>query len=105
MKTLLQRFFGLALLCISFTTTAEARTFLLMTEDLEMPGGWIAESDTGMSKGARRYLIAPTPAVSQAPAVGAVDIPNAGRWRVWVRSKDFAHNRPGVRTFSLRVGE
>lgn len=104
MKTLLQRFIWLVLLCISLTT-AEARTFLLMSEDLEMPGGWIAESDTGMNKGARRYLIAPTPAVSQAPAVGAVDIPNAGRWRVWVRSKDFANNRPGVRTFSLRVGE
>jgi hypothetical protein len=104
MKDIYQRFFWLVVLCVSITA-AEARTFLLMTEDLEMPGGWVAESDTGINKGARRYLIAPTPAVSQAPAVGAVDIPNAGRWRVWVRSKDFANNRPGARSFSLRVGE
>lgn len=64
----------------------------------------MAESESGINKGARRYLIAPTPAVEKAPAVGAVSIPQAGKWRVWVRGKDFPQNRPGVRSFSLRVG-
>lgn len=84
---------------------AEAKTFVLLTENLEMPGAWLVESDTGITKGARRYLIAPSPAVETAPAVGAVEMPHAGKWRIWVRSRDFAKDRPGVRFFSLRLGE
>lgn len=85
--------------------TAQTTTFVLMTENLEMPGGWMTESASGMNKGAKRYLIAPTPEVGKAPAVSAVEIPHAGKWRVWVRSRDFANNRPGVRYFTLRVGQ
>lgn len=83
---------------------AAARTLVLRMEELEMPGGWELQTDSGMNRGARRFLIAPSATTEQAPAVGALALPHAGRWRVWVRSRDFAHIRPGTRYFSLRLG-
>lgn len=65
----------------------------------------MTESSSGLNKGAKRYLIAPTPEAGKAPAVGAVEIPHAGKWKVWVRSRDFVNDRPGSRHFTLRVGE
>lgn len=97
-------FLGLGLALLS-TGRLQAKTFVLMTENLEMPGGWVLESESGITKGARRYLTAPSPAVESAPAVGALEIPHAGKWRVWVRSRDFVKDRPGARYFSLRLGQ
>ena len=101
------RWFLLLGLCFALfpAERLQAKTFVLMTENLEMPGGWVLETDSGLNRGARRYLTAPTPAVESAPAVGAIQMPHAGKWRVWVRSRDFAKDRPGARYFSLRLGQ
>ena len=31
-------------------------------------------------------------------------LPNAGHWRLWVRSKDYPADRPGIRNFTVRLG-
>ena len=86
-------------LCLS---SGQAKTFVLAPGDLEMRGGWRYEQDE-KQKGARNYLVSDGQTF-RTPAAGAVEIPHAGKWRVWVRSKDFAEDRPGTRSFSVRLG-
>jgi hypothetical protein len=88
------------ILFLFVTVFARAETFLLNAEDLEMPGGWQVTSGT---KVVHKYLIASADA-RRAPAAGAIELPHAGRWRLWVRSKDFPADRPGIRFFSVRLG-
>lgn len=83
--------------------TVQAKTFVLPPGELEMRGGWRYEQDP-IQKGAKRFLFADGQSF-RTPAAGAVEIPSAGKWRVWVRSRDFANDRPGTRMFSLRLGE
>ena len=92
-------FLGVALLLAS---PLHATTFVLEAEQLEVPGGW-EQSTVARSEAVRGFILA-GPHARQAPAVGGVAIPHAGKWRLWVRSKDFAKDRPGTRTFSVRVG-
>ena len=88
---------------LSFVSLAEAKTFWMPSNQFEMGGGWqVQEDSTGL--GAKEFLIA-TGTKEKIPAVGALEIPNAGKWRVWVRTKDFAKDRPGTRTFSIRLGD
>ncbi len=67
-----------------------------------MRGGWRYEQDE-KQKGAKKFLIADGQTF-RTPAAGAVEVPHAGKWRVWVRSRDFAEDRPGTRSFSVRLG-
>lgn len=77
-----------------------ATSFLIEAESLEVPGDWQSTRDHG--RGAREHLwLASTPAL---PAAGAVELPHAGPWRLWVRSKDYPKDRPGIRNFTVRVG-
>lgn len=94
------RFFLAMVLCV---TAAEAKTFLLRAVDVEMQGGWRYTKDP-TQKGGREFLFADG-TTFRTPAAAAVEIPHAGKWRVWVRSKDFAGDRPGSRWFSVRLGE
>jgi len=98
------RFLGYASL-VGFTLVswAEAKTFWMPSKQFEMGGGWqVQEDSTGL--GAKEFLVATAPK-EKIPAVGALEIPHAGKWRVWVRTKDYAKDRPGTRTFSIRLGD
>lgn len=79
---------------------AGATTLVIEAESLETTGGWQGARE---NKGAREFLWSGAKD-RPAPAAGAVELPNAGRWRLWVRSKDFPNDRPGVRNFTVRVG-
>lgn len=82
------------------TLPAVATTFVLEAERLELPGGWRVEEG---ATGAQRFLRASDTAAG-IPAAGAVDLPHAGPWHLWVRSKDYPDYQPGTRTFSVRIG-
>ncbi len=84
------------------SSIALAKTFVLLPGELEMRGGWRYEQDE-KEKGAKNYLVADH-LTSRTPAAGGVEVPHAGKWRVWVRSRDFANDRPGTRSFSIRLG-
>jgi len=79
-----------------------AETYLVEAEDLELPGGW--QITTGDFRTVRRYLLAENH-LDHSPAVGAIDVPHSGAWRLWVRSKDFPKDRPGIRHFTVRLGQ
>lgn len=82
--------------------SARATTIQLETSRLELPGGWELVPQT--TPNVHKYLLAGVHAHG-APAVGAIEIPHAGNWHLWVRSKDFPADRPGTRKFSVRIGE
>lgn len=92
----------LAVLLAALPSAAGAKTFLLDAELLEMRGGWQRHEEKEPA-GAKGFLVASADP-SKAPAAGAVEIPHAGKWRVWVRTKDFAQDRPGTRLFTIRLG-
>jgi hypothetical protein len=75
-------------------------TLVITANKIEAPGGW--QLETG-KKVVRDFIIANATAKS-APAACAIDVPHAGPWHLWVRSKDFPDYRPGTRTFSVRIG-
>lgn len=80
--------------------SGRATSFVIEAESLEVQGDLLPTRDFG--HGAREYLSSPSP--SPSPAAGAVELPHAGRWRLWVRSKDYPKDRPGTRNFTVRVG-
>jgi len=75
-------------------------SILIEAEELENLGGWQVSRD---AKVAREFLMSELKG-RVASAVGAVQLPQAGRWRLWVRSKDYPHDRPGIRNFTVRLG-
>ena len=89
-----------ALLALAATGKVCATTLLIEAEDLEATGRWLVE--TG-HKDVHKFIIASADA-RKAPAAGAIEIPHAGNWHLWVRSKDFPADRPGIRFFSVRIG-
>jgi len=72
---------------------AEAATLLLNAQQFEYPGTWQKE----------RAFMAAGPS-ARMPMVRAASLPSAGKWRLWVRSKDFPDDRPGTRFFRVRLG-
>jgi hypothetical protein len=66
-------------------------TILLRPSEFETLGPWIAENGFIRS--------------SNIPgaALGGVDIPEAGYYHVWTRSRDFAGNQPGSRRYRLKI--
>ncbi|HSI16008.1 MAG TPA: hypothetical protein VK961_28425 [Chthoniobacter sp.] len=90
------------LLTIVAGSPLRAVTFVVEPEQLELPGGWETVA-TPRNDSARKYILA-GPHAKGAPAAGALEIPHAGKWHLWVRSKDFAADRPGTRTFTVRLG-
>lgn len=103
MKSFSARFAALLLgLALPLCAAPAARpvSLLVETEELENLGGWLHARDT---KVVREFLWSDLKG-HVAPAAGAIALPHAGRWRLWVRSKDYPKDRPGTRNFSVRVG-
>lgn len=87
-------------ICLMASSASQATTFLIEAERLEMPGRWQITTGTQTV----RQFIAAEADPGQAPAVGAIELPHAGKWRLWVRSKDYPDDRPGTRHFTVRLG-
>src|SRR5688572_13401439 len=66
-------------------------------EDFQFAGDWTEEAYKG-----ERMLISPLEP-GRHPAATAVEIPRAGRYRLWVRSIDFPEDRPGTRVCTASV--
>ncbi|MCX6898862.1 MAG: hypothetical protein NT105_09195 [Verrucomicrobia bacterium] len=81
-------------------TLGHATTLVVEAESLEATGGWQSVRET---HGVRELLWSGMKA-QPAPAVGAIELPKAGRWRLWVRGRDFPNDRPGIRNFTVRLG-
>ena len=86
-----------------------AVTMVIEPELFEFPGGWeqtVAPRAEAARKfegePVRKFLTAGAQAKG-APAAGGVSIPHAGKWRLWVRTKDFPKDRPGTRNFSVSI--
>ena len=77
-----------------------ATTLLVEAENLETTGGWQSMRET---HGVREFLWSGMKD-RPAPAAGAIELPKAGHWRLWVRSRDFPNDRPGIRNFTVRLG-
>lgn len=86
---------------VSFPSPLVATTYLLEAEDLEMPGGW----QVATGKTVVRQFLSTEASKVQGAAAGAVHLPHAGRWRLWVRSKDYPDYLPGTRHFTVRLGQ
>jgi hypothetical protein len=89
---------ALALL-LPFAASA-ADVVLVEAESLELRGDWQLSSEGSAARG---FLHAGGSPI-QRPAVGAINVSTAGRYRLWVRSKDYAHDRPGIRNYTVRLG-
>lgn len=75
---------------------------LIEAEQFEDYGGWILESQFVDEMGSA-YLLAHGIGTPVADAMTTVDIPEAGEYRVWVRTKDWVPDaHPG--TFQVLIG-
>src|ERR1035441_10010571 len=77
-----------------------ADAILIKAASLEIPGDWQIVSQGGP---AGKFLDSGATPVPR-PAVGAIHIPSSSKWRLWVRSKDFPNDRPGIRNYRVRLG-
>lgn len=81
-------------------SVAAPRPIVFQAEALPYHGDWQTAGETGAL--GNQALIALDEAATR-PAVGFVPIPEAGQWRLWVRSKDFPKDRPGFRRFAVEI--
>ena len=94
MKTILC-LFALSL----FAVSAHAATVLVEAESFQSPGGWVLDTQFIESMGSP-YLMAHGLGEPVKDATTTVKLPQAGNWRVWVRTMDWvarwkAHGAPG----------
>jgi hypothetical protein len=70
-------------------------------ENFSLPGGFTKEGD-----GKATYLqggLGNEPKVDETAALTLIKVPQAGKYRLWVRSRDYAANQPGARRFAAEV--
>ena len=70
-------------------------------EQFQFPGNWTVVEEPQTSGG---KCLKSGPNAAALPAATAVEIPRAGRYYLWVRSKDFPDDNPGTRKFTVTVG-
>ena len=99
---------GIALACGCPSTCAATAVRLgLECEAFELAGDWRTASGGGAHglPGASGDGWIGSERGAALPAVTAIEIPVAGRYTLWLRTRDFAGDRPGRRLFQARVGE
>ncbi|MEK7475408.1 MAG: FAD-dependent oxidoreductase [Candidatus Coatesbacteria bacterium] len=70
----------------------QRRDILVEAEALADPGGWVVDQQS-MDQMGSPYLLAHGLGVPVRDATGMIDVPAPGSWRVWVRTRDWAHTR------------
>ena len=76
-------------------------TLGIEAEDFEYQGHWVAKTDTTGFSGPG--ILFAGPGGAKLPAATTINLPRAGRYQLWVRSKDFPDYRPGTRTFAVAI--
>jgi len=87
------------LLCLTAVAPAAAETVLVEAERFDDLGGWVADSQF-MDQMGSPFLLAHGLGVPVRDATMKVELPEAGTYRVWVRTRDWvgtwkAHGAPG----------
>lgn len=76
-------------------------TLVLEAEDFRYQGDWsVAEDKSGYLGGG--FLFA-GPSGAELPAATTIELPQAGRYHLWVRALDFPTYRPGTRLLTVSV--
>ena len=87
----------MALHALTASASAAPASYLVEAEDFQFSGDWIEERDVAAS-GSR---ILRTPGAKM-DAVTVITLPQAGKYAVWVRSRDFTE-QPGTRRYKLAL--
>lgn len=74
-----------------------AATVALLGKDFQFLGDWVKQNEFN------RTVLFSTSQEPKYPPVAAIVVPRSGKYRVWVAAKDFPKDRPGIRTFSVRI--
>jgi len=75
-------------LIIIFSVTVSAQTTLIETESFQHKGGWVLDQQFTLEMGSP-YLLAHGLGTPVADATTVVKLPSTGKYRVWVRTKDW----------------
>ncbi|MSU27312.1 MAG: hypothetical protein EXS27_05275 [Pedosphaera sp.] len=78
--------FLIAFVCL--TARLHAATVLVEAESFKAPGGWVLDTQFIETMGSP-YLMAHGLDTPVADATTTVKLPQAGNWRVWVRTMDW----------------
>ncbi|PHX93049.1 MAG: hypothetical protein CK546_09415 [Pedosphaera sp.] len=78
--------FLIAFVCL--TARLHAATVLVEAESFKAPGGWVLDTQFIETMGSP-YLMAHGLGTPVADATTTVKLPQAGNWRVWVRTMDW----------------
>lgn len=76
-----------------------AETIQFQAGHLEVLGGFQRRALFGTS------ALDASSGINGSPAVGAIAIPHAGMWHLWVQSRSFPWDAPNDRRFSIRLGQ
>ncbi|MGI5923625.1 MAG: hypothetical protein ACOX9E_06750 [Lentisphaeria bacterium] len=92
----------LTILCLTLSlfAAAQPQAIFFQAEDLPYAGDWTKVGEDGAL--GRSFLLTPNEDAIR-PAVGFISIPQAGNWQLWVRSRDFPQDRPGIRRFVVEI--
>ncbi|WP_228098946.1 hypothetical protein [Pedobacter sp. MC2016-24] len=79
--------------------------YLVEAEDFQFPAGWTVVKETGTNVSGKGALLGSGAKELTADALTVIEIPVKGQYAVWTRSRDYAHNNPGTRSYLLYVNE
>lgn len=80
---------------------AYAESIQIQAGQLEVRGGFQRRQVSNL----HTEILAAAAGVSPTPAVGAIDIPHAGEWHLWVQSRSLPNEGSDARRFSIRLGQ
>jgi beta-glucanase (GH16 family) len=86
-----------------YTVGSKGHDIWAEAEDFSRPGGWKIERDSLATVLRGHTGVQPTRAWNDLVARSMFSVLNAGQYRLWVRSRDFATNQPGKRSFRVAV--
>lgn len=91
--------FLMSIMLYGLSAFTQNQYYFIEAEDFKFYNGWAQVKDGGASK----LVLMANNQLSSAEALTVIEIKKSGNYNFWVRSRDFAKNRPGTRTFRLYV--
>ena len=79
--------------------------YLIEAEDFQFPAGWTVAKEGGTNVSGKGALVGSNAKEVTADALTVIDVKMNGRYLVWTRSRDYAQNNPGTRSYLLSVNE
>lgn len=78
---------------------------LVEAEDFQFPASWTIGKEAGTNVSGKGALLGSNNKEVTADALTVIDIKVKGNYVVWTRSRDYAQNNPGTRSYRLYVNE